>query len=359
MASDSSTALQGQTWLITGPTNGIGKETAFAAAAGGATVVLGARNSDTARQLASDIRDRYPSTNVVIPRSLDLGQPDSIREFAKAYRQAKLPLHVLVNNAGANYDTAWQTKEGVTGLSQVNYHGPYTLTRLLEPVLIQSAPSRVVNISSIMHRVAFIKRAQDFMFKPRPKLYGQTKLAQVLFAYEHQRRLGPLGVQSCALDPGGVKSNIWRKSLFAKPPLKWVLDFFYSPTSDAAKVVLSAATQPWQPHAAQQTGAQQQGSRKRPPYLRFYARGMFASPLVYNFSPQPGWVGKLKSAAWGSSAVVHSLLDHPIRLLSRGLLASKAMLVPSSPVSASEALAKELWELSASTARLSPDPIRQ
>ena len=80
-------------------------------------------------------------------------------------------------------------------LVQVNYQGPYTLTRLLEPVLIASQPSRVVNVASVEHRKAFIKDINKFMFDGKKFLYSETKLANVLFAFEYQRRLSDLGVQ--------------------------------------------------------------------------------------------------------------------------------------------------------------------
>lgn len=78
---------------------------------------------------------------------------------------------------------------------QVNYHGPYTLTRLLEPVLIASKPSRIVNVASVEHRNGYIKEVRKFMFDAKKFLYSETKLANVLLTYEHQRRLGSLGVQ--------------------------------------------------------------------------------------------------------------------------------------------------------------------
>ena len=78
---------------------------------------------------------------------------------------------------------------------QVNYHGPYTLSRLLEPVLIASRPSRIVNVASVEHRNGYIRDIKKFMFDAKKFLYSETKLGNVLFTYEHQRRLGSLGVQ--------------------------------------------------------------------------------------------------------------------------------------------------------------------
>jgi len=79
----------------------------------------------------------------------------------------------------------------------VNYHGPYILTRLLEPVLIASKPSRVVNVASVEHRIGYIKDIRKFMFDAKKFLYSETKLGNVLLTYEHQRRLGSFGVQVC------------------------------------------------------------------------------------------------------------------------------------------------------------------
>ena len=78
---------------------------------------------------------------------------------------------------------------------QVNYHGPYTLTRLLEPVLIASKPSRLVNVASVEHRIGYIRNVNKFMFDAKKFLYSETKLGNVLLTYEHQRRMGALGVQ--------------------------------------------------------------------------------------------------------------------------------------------------------------------
>ena len=89
---------------------------------------------------------------------------------------------------------------------QVNYHGPYILTRLLEPVLIASKPSRVVNVASVEHRIGYIKDIRKFMFDAKKFLYSETKLGNVLLTYEHQRRLGSYGVQVCLLSKNVMTS---------------------------------------------------------------------------------------------------------------------------------------------------------
>lgn len=80
-------------------------------------------------------------------------------------------------------------------IPQVNYLGHYTLIRLLEPVLIASAPARVVSVSSVTHRLYAIRSPAEFLSRKECARYGHTKLAQVYFTYELQRRMGHLGVQ--------------------------------------------------------------------------------------------------------------------------------------------------------------------
>ena len=79
-------------------------------------------------------------------------------------------------------------------VTQVNYLGHYTLARLLEPVLIKSAPARIVSVSSATHRYSAIRRVREFLSQTKFAQYGETKFAQVLFTFEAERRLGPLGV---------------------------------------------------------------------------------------------------------------------------------------------------------------------
>eukprot|EP00891_Asterochloris_glomerata_P003244 jgi/Astpho2/3244/Aster-05765 len=346
--------LHGKTVLITGATNGIGRETAFAMASLGATVVLGCRNIDAARDIIFQIKEKHPSAELLIPAKLDLAEPASIRAFAKAYRAQNLSCHILINNAGATNLKEFFTSEGVYGLPQVNYQGPYELTRLLEPVLIQCAPSRVVNLSSIMHRFTFIKNdPATFLKQRRGEPYPATKLANVLFTYELQRRLEQHGVQACAVDPGGVNSNIWQNSIFAKPPLKWLLGAVFAPNSDAAKVVVHAATDPWQPPRASADG---NGKEDRSRF-RFYARGTFTSPVITSFRYDSGLVGKAKFQILSIPVAILSALDYPLRWMSGGLLASRPRLVKSSPHSYNAELAAKLWDLSAETGGLSKDPI--
>lgn len=342
--------LSGKTVLVTGATSGIGRETAFAFAALGATVILGCRNIDVAKEVAQEIRQQIPGAKVIVPKPLDLAKPSSIHSFAENYRRQGWPLHILVNNAGAAYRREWYTEEGVAGLTQVNYHGPYTLSRLLEPVLIASQPSRIVNVASVEHRNGYVRDIKKFMFDAKKFLYSETKLGNVLFTYEHQRRLGSLGVQSCAVDPGAVRSSIWKR---AGPLMQWVSNHLFAPNADGCQTVVHAATTAW---PAAQEAASVGGKRTD---LRFYARGLFTSALLTNINWQSASVNKPIFLLWRTILSIHGVIDYPVRHLSGGLLASKTVQVPSSVQSYDEQLASALWNLSADTAKLSRQPIRQ
>lgn len=396
MGSDVNWDVDGKTCIVTGATAGIGREAAAALAARGARVVLACRDVPLAHKVAQQIRQKHPGCDVTVGPALDLGSMESVRVFAAAYRAQGRPLHLLVNNAGANNLAAWHTPEGIGGLCQVNFLGPYQLTRLLEPVLIQSSPARIVNVSSTMHRCAALRpfaaepagsaqpdgggelpapdgggRAGDdpgmaalLRSWRRGSGYATTKLANVLFAYECQRRLGALGVQSCAVDPGGVASNIWKRSVFESPQLSWLLHL-YAPPSDGATAVVHAATVPWGSErgaaarlAAQRRAAPAAGSNglsfEPEDDLRFYARGLFASPpmTAIDATPGRGLHGALSKALWVASAGVLSVMDWPARRLSGGRLAAHTTCVPSSPTSYDAELAARLWNAAADAARV-------
>ncbi|KAK9804909.1 hypothetical protein WJX72_011450 [[Myrmecia] bisecta] len=324
------TDLTGKTAIITGATSGIGKETAIALAGKGATVVLACRNVSAALVTAAEIRECHPGSQVEVGPPLDLEKLDSIRKFAAAYQEQRRPLHILVNNAGANIKSKWHTPEGIAGLVQINYLGPYALTRLLEPSLIASAPSRVVNVSSIMHRCGSFQDPAHFLRDTTRYQYDNTKLANVLFTYEHQRRLGPLGVQSCAVDPGSVRSNIWKgNAAHQRPPISWVVNYLYAPISDGASAVIHAACADW----AQPAKRVAAGQSQPPPPLRFYARGLFTSPgVTYPWTVESGLLGTMRYWAWGLSAIGHSMLDWHTRRLTKGRFASQTKLQQPLPV---------------------------
>ncbi|CAG9464931.1 unnamed protein product [Pedinophyceae sp. YPF-701] len=340
--------LAGKVAVVTGATSGIGLETAKALAHRGAHVILACRRPEAASRVCDEIRGARTDVKIEVGPKLDVGDQACVRAFAKDLAKAHKKIDILVNNAGTNAEKGeeWYTPDGVGGLAQINYLGPYTLTRLLEPTLLASAPCRVVNVASVTHRFAFIKSAEDFLMKFKYGQYAHTKLANVLFAYELQRRLGPRGVQSCAVDPGGVRTNIWstRESL-SKGPIKAVINACYAPPADGAQAVIHAATCDWDADAP--TGRHAVAGPEND--LRYYARGTFAWPATTSVpgAGSRGILGAVMGGVQAWSILNMSLVDWPLRAATGGRVAGTTKAVRSAKITYDERLAKELWDRSA------------
>ncbi len=206
--------MEGRTCLITGASSGIGKETAAALATLGATVVMACRDRERGQAALDEIAAGAGNDRVEL-LTVDLASSASIREMAKAYLDRHDRLHVLINNAGAINGRQERTDEGIDRTVAVNHLGPFLLTLLLKDVIVASAPSRIINVSSEAHRRRV--RPDDLLMEKdvRPRNYGAvsyatSKLDNLLFTYELARRLDGLGVSVNALHPGWARSNMGR-----------------------------------------------------------------------------------------------------------------------------------------------------
>jgi NAD(P)-dependent dehydrogenase (short-subunit alcohol dehydrogenase family) len=192
----------GRTAVVTGANSGLGLATARALAAAGAHVVLAVR--DVAKGEAADV------PGDVEVRRLDLADLESVRGFADAWTG---DLDLLVNNAGIMAVPAGVTVDGFELQFGTNHLGHFALTNLLLP----SLTDRVVTLSSLMHRVGSIAM-QDLNWQQRPysaeRAYGQSKLANLLFTLELQRRLTAAGsrVRAMAAHPGWAATNLQSRS---------------------------------------------------------------------------------------------------------------------------------------------------
>ena len=199
--------MKGKTCVVTGTTSGIGRETAVALAAAGASVVTVCRAPDRGERALEEIRRRSGGDVTLVVA--DLGSQRSIRALA-ARLIATLPrIDVLVNNAGLIMDERVLTENGLETTFAVNHVGYFLLTRLLEPKLAASAPARVVNVSSRAHRSGTL-RFDDLMGARGYdgwRAYAQSKLANVVFTYELARRLAGMGVTANSLHPGVIATN--------------------------------------------------------------------------------------------------------------------------------------------------------
>jgi NAD(P)-dependent dehydrogenase (short-subunit alcohol dehydrogenase family) len=200
--------MHGRTVLVTGANSGIGFETAAGLAQLGARVIVTTRDPEKSKATLEGIRARHTSANVEA-MELDLARLDDVRRFAKEFSARGEPLHVLVNNAGLITDRRSTTVDGYETQFQVNHLGPFLLTNLLLGNLRNAAPARIVNVSSAAHQAArldFDDLQSERSYRGM-RVYGTTKLCNILFTRELARRLQGTGVTANALHPGTVRTN--------------------------------------------------------------------------------------------------------------------------------------------------------
>ncbi len=207
------TEMKGKTCIVTGSNSGIGKETALALARMGATVVMAVRNRERGEKTRLEIIDQGGNDHVVL-MICDLSLEESIRQFAKEFREEYRELNVLINNAGALFAKRRTTVDGFERTLAVNYLGPFLLTHELFPLLKSSAPSRIVNVGSGTARSAKLV-FDDLQYEKSYgglKAYASSKLAFTMYTYELARRLKGSGVTANVVEPGFVSTNLGRNS---------------------------------------------------------------------------------------------------------------------------------------------------
>jgi NAD(P)-dependent dehydrogenase (short-subunit alcohol dehydrogenase family) len=183
-------SLAGRTAVVTGGNSGIGFEAARILAARGATVVLACRDTGRAKDAADRITAAAPAAAVRVIR-LDLASLASVREAAGEIRAGHQRLDLLINNAGVMIPPYGTTADGFELQFGINHLGHFALTGLLLDRLLPVPGSRVVTVASLAHRPGRIDFAdlQSRRRYRRQAAYGQSKLANLLFTYELQRRL--------------------------------------------------------------------------------------------------------------------------------------------------------------------------
>ncbi|XP_010078484.1 PREDICTED: WW domain-containing oxidoreductase [Pterocles gutturalis] len=212
--------LSGKVVIITGANSGIGFETAKSLALHGAYVILACRNASRGNDAVQRILVEWHKAKVEA-MTLDLASLQSVQHFAEAFKSKNMPLHILVCNA-AVFGAPWcLTEDDLETTFQVNHLGHFYLVQLLEDVLRRSSPARVVVVSSESHRFTDIKDSSgklDFsLLSPSRKeywamlAYNRSKLCNILFSNELNRRLSPHGVTSNSVHPGNmIYSSIHR-----------------------------------------------------------------------------------------------------------------------------------------------------
>lgn len=230
-------SLAGQVHVVTGATTGLGLESAKRLAAAGATVVMTTRNEARGERAKEQVLEYMRARSIVnegiYVLDLDLSDLSSVRSFPDRYERAlgSRKIDVLTNNAGAKNDSNLElTVDGFERTFQSNHLGPFLLTSLLFPYLNRNG-ARVINVSSAAHQFARVvgtgKQGLDMdnlngalsYGSDGWEAYGNTKLENILFSMELQRRADAAGMtwlEAVALHPGVVGTNIWRDTYVAR-----------------------------------------------------------------------------------------------------------------------------------------------
>ena len=207
--------LNGKVIIVTGANCGIGFETAKEFARKCAHTILACRNLEKGEAALADIKKEIPNASAEVIQ-LDLSSLASVQQFAEDFKAKYKRLDILVNNAGVMYVPYGKTEDGFERHFGTNHLGHFALTGLLVDLLLKTPNARVVTVSSVGHRSGEMD-FDDLMFEGGrgyrgQRVYGRSKLANLLFTYELQRRFEAVGasVIATAAHPGGSNTNLAR-----------------------------------------------------------------------------------------------------------------------------------------------------
>ena len=236
--------LDGRICLITGATSGIGLETAAGLAALGAQVVMVGRDRQRGEQARKAVVERSGNDRVDLLLA-DLSSLSEVRALAREFLATHPALHVLVNNAGTVELKRTTTIDGFEKTFAVNHLSYFLLTNLLLPRLRASAPSRIVNVASEAHRFGRIDLAdlQSERSYQAMRVYGTSKLLNILFTVALAEKLAGSGVTANCLHPGAVSTRLGRNNgAFARIAIGLLRPFFLTPEQGAANSIFVAAS---------------------------------------------------------------------------------------------------------------------
>ncbi|GGO02989.1 oxidoreductase [Saccharibacillus kuerlensis] len=268
---DSMPDMSGKRVIITGGSGGLGLETAYGFAAKGAKIIMAVRNMQKGYQAADGLLKKFPQASVEVMR-MDLADLASIEAFAAGVIGKYEDLHVLVNNAGVMIPPYSKTKDGFELQFGSNHLGHFALTGRLLPLILKTPGSRIVTLSSIAAKKGFIyfNNLHGQIGYSAMKFYGQSKLANLLFARELQKRLSAVGADTLSIGchPGVSNTNLISrgsgKQAGKAVALLWGL--MSQPAAMGALPTLYAATYP-SLHGGEYIGPDGKGGRRGYPTI--------------------------------------------------------------------------------------------
>ena len=235
----------GRICLVTGGNSGIGKETALGLARAGARVVILSRDPVKGKAAVAELSELTSSGRVELLVA-DLSSQASVREAARQFMRTYPRLDVLVNNAGTFLTRRATSVDGIEMTVATNFLGPFLLTQTLLPLLLESAPSRIINVSSGMHRRAPLDLS-DLGLQRGPyrfvDAYATSKLMLNVYSYELARRLRRTGVSVYSMEPGHVASSLGDENgPIVSAVLRCLCRPFLASPQDGARTALYLAT---------------------------------------------------------------------------------------------------------------------
>ena len=240
----------GRVAIVTGSNTGLGYDTARVLAARGAKVVMAVRDTAKGEAAAARIRGITPRADVTVHK-LDLGSLDSVRTASAELAAAYPRIDLLINNAGVMYPPKQSTADGFELQFGTNHLGHFALTGLLLKNLLSVDGSRVVAVASIAHKIRAKIDFADLQWEhrryDRVAAYGQSKLANLMFAYDLQRRLSAANAKtiSVAAHPGVAATELVRHVPGASlPGVSWLSGRLLNTSELGALPTLRAATDP-------------------------------------------------------------------------------------------------------------------
>ena len=238
--------LTGKTAIVTGANSGIGFETAKAIAYKGATVILACRTMQKGEEAAGEILKDHPGV-IVEAWPIDLASLAAIKEFTGSIRKNHSKIDILVNNAGVMMPPYGKTKDGFELQFGTNHLGHFALTGQLFDLVSNTDGARIVTVSSLTHRqgkVDFDNLNAEKGYN-KSAAYGLSKIANLMFTYELQRKIEAAGLNMIAVaaHPGWTATNLQQYSalframnpVFAQKPKMGALPSLYAATAPAVK----------------------------------------------------------------------------------------------------------------------------
>jgi WW domain-containing oxidoreductase len=213
----------GLTAIVTGATNGIGKETTRVLVLRGVHVVMGVRNVNAGKKVRQELLEKYPNAKIDV-LEIDLNSFESVRKFASEYIACGFPLNILINNAGITNPPNFKlSKDSIEQTFSVNHLAPFLLTNLLLDTMKKTAresgkEGRIINIASGLHAYGYKEGVRFDKINDEKSYtssaYGQSKLCNILHTNELARRFKEEGVNITAnsLHPGVIATNIFAET---------------------------------------------------------------------------------------------------------------------------------------------------